>query len=40
MTPEIQVMTQATVDFLSWFVMPFIVFIIFGWLASLFHNGL
>lgn len=39
MTPELQVLTQATIDFLAWFVVPFMVIVVFDWVTGLFKHG-
>lgn len=39
MSPELTALTQATIDFLGWFLVPFAVFVVVEWLAGLFRNG-
>jgi len=39
MTPELQILTQAMIDFLAWFTIPFMVFVSFEWLTRLFKRG-
>lgn len=38
MSPEQITMTQALVDFLAWFLVPFAIFLTVEWLLRLFRN--
>lgn len=38
MTPEVVAITQATVDLLSYFLVPFSVFLVVEWVVSLFRR--
>lgn len=38
MNPEMIAMTQALVDFLAWFLLPFAIFLTVEWLLGLFRH--
>lgn len=38
MPPELAQLTQATIDLLSWFLLPFTVVLTIEWLVRLFRN--
>jgi len=39
MNPDLIILSQAIIDYLGWFMIPFSFFLVVDWLTGLFYRG-